>query len=41
MIKEQVDEKFLAAHIEQHLPANKGETGSQLQKKLSDMPYQG
>src|SRR5690606_746865 len=40
VVEQQVDEKLLAAHVQQHLPANEGEARTQLQQEIGDVLYQ-
>jgi hypothetical protein len=38
---EQVDEKLVAAHIQQHLPPDERKARAQLQQEFGDMLHQG
>ncbi|MNT69842.1 hypothetical protein D3C72_2081840 [compost metagenome] len=40
MVEQQVDEKLLAAHVQQHLPTNEGKTRTQLQQEIGDVLHQ-
>lgn len=40
VIEQQIDEELVAAHIQQHLPADEGEACTQFQQKFGDMPDQ-
>lgn len=41
MVEQQVDEKFVAAHVQQYLPSDEGKASAQFQQKFGDMFYQG
>jgi hypothetical protein len=40
VIEKQVDEELVAAHVQQHLPADEGEAGTQFQQELGDVLHQ-
>ncbi len=37
MVEQQIDEKLVTTHIQQHLPADEGEASTQFQQKFSDV----
>ena len=41
MVEQQVDKKLVAAHVQQHLAANKGKACAQLQQEFGDVFDQG
>ncbi|MPN26185.1 hypothetical protein SDC9_173609 [bioreactor metagenome] len=41
VIEQQVDEEFLAADVQQHLPADEGKAGAQFEQEVGDVLHQG
>ncbi|MNV66993.1 hypothetical protein D3C71_1597750 [compost metagenome] len=40
VVEQQVDEKLLAAHVQQHLPPDESKARTQLQQEIGDVLYQ-